>query len=260
MPFPFQITSYEDYKIQYARSVRDPEGFWDEIAGNFQWQKRRDRVLDWNFREPNIKWFEGARLNITENCLDRHLAAQPDKPAIIWESNDPGEDSKTFTYRELHREVVAFAAVLKNNGVRKGDRVCIYLGMVPELAISMLACARIGAIHSVIFGGFSAQSISDRVQDAHAEFVLNRRWRISREQGNFVEKHGGRSSERLCFCEKSNRAPAHRQRCADGCRPRRLLGRRAGESRSGNRGHFCGGYGSGRSAVYFIHQRLYGKA
>ncbi len=128
--------------------------------------------MDWNFSDPMVKWFSGARMNITENCLDRHLAQGGDRPAIIWEPNDPKEEYRVLTYRELHFKVCQFATVLKNNGVKKGDRICIYMPMVPELAIAVLACARLGAIHSVVFGGFSAQSISDRIQDADCSLVI----------------------------------------------------------------------------------------
>ena len=172
MSYAYQIGSLEQYHEAYRKSVEDPEGFWADIAATFTWKKPWDKVLEWNFQEPNIKWFLGGKLNITENCLDRHLATKGDQPAIIWESNDPGEHHRVLTYRRLHFKVCQFAWVLKNNGVKKGDRVCIYMGMVPELAIAVLACARIGAIHSVIFGGFSAQSIADRLQDAKAEFVI----------------------------------------------------------------------------------------
>ncbi len=172
MSYPYQIGSLEQYHEAYRKSVEDPEGFWAEIAATFTWKKPWDKVLEWNFREPDIQWFLGGKLNITENCLDRHLATKGDQPAIIWESNDPQEHHRVLTYRRLHFKVCQFAWVLKNNGVKKGDRVCIYMGMVPELAIAVLACARIGAIHSVIFGGFSAQSIADRLQDAKAEFVI----------------------------------------------------------------------------------------
>ncbi len=172
MSYPYQLTSYEAYQDAYQKSVTDPEGFWGEIASHFTWKKPWNKVLDWNFTDPSIKWFAGGKLNITENCLDRHLATAADKPAIIWESNDPSEHYRMLTYRDLHFKVVQFANVLKNNGVKKGDRVCIYMGMVPELVIAVLATARIGAIHSVIFGGFSAQSIADRLQDATAEFVI----------------------------------------------------------------------------------------
>lgn len=172
MHYPYQITSYEQYKQAYKKSVEDPEGFWSDIASHFYWRKRWDKLLEWDFKDYNVKWFQGGKLNITENCLDRHLGMLGNKPAIIWEPNDPDEHHRILTYRELHTKVVQFCNVLKNNGVKKGDRVCIYMGMVPELAIAVLACARMGAIHSVIFGGFSAQSIADRLWDANAEFVV----------------------------------------------------------------------------------------
>ncbi|MGB4771863.1 MAG: acetate--CoA ligase [Chitinophagaceae bacterium] len=172
MHYPYQITSYDQYKQAYKKSVEDPEGFWSDIASHFYWRKRWDKLLEWDFKDYNVKWFQGGKLNITENCLDRHLGMLGNKPAIIWEPNDPEEHHRILTYRELHTKVVQFCNVLKNNGVKKGDRVCIYMGMVPELAIAVLACARMGAIHSVIFGGFSAQSIADRLWDANAEFVV----------------------------------------------------------------------------------------
>ncbi|MBK7851273.1 MAG: acetate--CoA ligase [Bacteroidetes bacterium] len=172
MSYPYQIKTPDEYQSAYRKSVNDPEGFWADIASNFYWRKRWDKVLDWNFKDPSIKWFSGGKLNITENCLDRHLGSIGNKPAIIWEPNDPEEHHRVITYRDLYHKVVQFANVLKNNGVKKGDRVCLYMGMVPELAISVLACARIGAVHSVIFGGFSAQSIADRLQDAQAEFII----------------------------------------------------------------------------------------
>jgi acetyl-CoA synthetase len=172
MSLSYQITSLDQYHQQYKRSVDDPEGFWGEIASQFLWKKPWSKTLSWNFREPDIKWFEGGKLNITENCLDRHIARLGDTPAIIWEPNDPKELPRTLTYSELLFKVCQFAQVLKNNGVKKGDRVCIYMGMVPELVVAVLACARIGAIHSVVFGGFSAQSIADRLQDAQAKFVI----------------------------------------------------------------------------------------
>src|SRR6478609_3836312 len=172
MSYPFQIKSFDEYKAVYKKSVDDPEGFWGDVASSFFWRKKWDKVLEWNFTEPNVKWFIGGKLNITENCLDRHLGTLGSTPAIIWESNDPEEHHRVLTYRDLHFKVVQFANVLKNNGVKKGDRVCIYMGMVPELAIAVLACARIGAVHSVIFGGFSAQSIADRLLDAQAEFII----------------------------------------------------------------------------------------
>ncbi len=172
MSYPYQIKSFEEYEAAYKKSVEEPENFWAAIAENFQWNRKWDKVLDWNFTEPKIKWFEGAKLNITENCLDRHLAAKANQTAIIWEPNNPDEAYRTLTYKELHFKVCQFANVLKNNGAKKGDRICIYMPMVPELAIAVLACARIGAIHSVVFGGFSAQSISDRILDAQCNIVL----------------------------------------------------------------------------------------
>ncbi|SDC61584.1 acetate--CoA ligase [Pedobacter soli] len=167
-----QITSFKQYEEDYKKSVENPEQFWGEVAQNFQWRKPWFKVLSWNFNEPNIKWFEGAKLNITENCLDRHLALNGDKPAIIWEPNNPEEEPVTYTYKMLHERVCRFANVLKRNGAKKGNRICIYMPMVPELAIAVLACARIGAVHSVIFGGFSAKSIADRINDSQCKLVI----------------------------------------------------------------------------------------
>ena len=172
MSYPYQIKTLDTYKENYKQSIEDPEKFWAGIAENFTWMRKWDKVLEWNFKEPSITWFSGGKLNITENCLDRHLEKNSNTPAIIWESNDPGEHHRILTYKELHFKVVQFANVLKNNGVKKGDRICIYMGMIPELAIATLACARIGAIHSVIFGGFSAQAIADRLEDARSEFII----------------------------------------------------------------------------------------
>lgn len=172
MHYPYQITSFEQYQADYKKSVEDPERFWSAVADNFYWRKKWDKTLNWNFKDPKVEWFAGGKLNITENCLDRHLTTLSDKPAIIWESNNPDEKPRIVTYARLHKRVCQFAQVLKNNGVKKGDRVCIYMGMIPELAYAVLACARIGAIHSVIFGGFSAQSIADRLEDAKAEFIV----------------------------------------------------------------------------------------
>lgn len=168
----FQISSFEEYQDAYKKSVENPGQFWGEVADNFFWKRKWTNVLDWNFTEPNIKWFEGGKLNITENCLDRHIYSNGDTPAIIWEPNDPAEAHRILTYKQLLEKVEQFSNVLKNNNVRKGDRVCIYLPMVPELVIAILACARIGAIHSVVFGGFSAQSIADRINDAQCKLVV----------------------------------------------------------------------------------------
>lgn len=172
MHFPYQLTSPEAYHAAYKKSVEQPEQFWADIAEHFTWRKKWDKVLEWDFKTADSKWFIGGKLNITENCLDRHLEKNGDTPAIIFEANDPAEKNITLSYKELYDRVSRLANVLKNNGVKKGDRVCIYMGMTPELAISTLACARIGAIHSVIFAGFSAQAIADRLQDAQAEFVI----------------------------------------------------------------------------------------
>ena len=172
MSYPYQIKSLEEYKQAYKKSIEDPEGFWAGIADHFYWRKKYNKVLDWNFTDPKIEWFKGGRLNITENCIDRHLEKLADQPAIIWEPNNPDERTRIVTYARLHKRVCQFAQVLKNNGVKKGDRVCIYMGMIPELTYAILGCARIGAIHSVIFGGFSAQSIADRLEDANAEYIV----------------------------------------------------------------------------------------
>ncbi len=172
MSYPYQIKTMESYKQDYKESLEQPEKFWGNIAETFTWKKKWDKVLEWNFKDPDIKWFKGGKLNITENCLDRHLEKNANTPAIIWESNNPDEHHRVLTYKELHFKVVQFANVLKNNGIKKGDCVCLYMGMIPELAIATLACARIGAIHSVIFGGFSAQAIADRLEDAQSEFII----------------------------------------------------------------------------------------
>jgi acetyl-CoA synthetase len=167
-----RITTFEEYQKEYQQSIENPESFWAEIAESFLWRKKWDKVLEWNFSKPDVKWFIGGKLNITENCLDRHLADRPNQVAILWEPNDPKEKFRTITYRELHSQVCRFANVLKNNGAKKGDRICIYMPMVPELAIAVLACARIGAIHSVVFAGFSSNSLSDRIQDCDCNIVV----------------------------------------------------------------------------------------
>lgn len=168
-----RIRTLEDYTTAYRKSVENPERFWEDIAETFSWHKRWDKVLDYSFEDYYVKWFEGAKFNITENCLDRHLLTQGDKVAIIWEPNSPDEDEIELTYRQLHEKVCQFANVLKNNGVQKGDRVVLYMPMVPELAIGVLACARIGAVHSVVFAGFSSSALADRINDAQAKVVLS---------------------------------------------------------------------------------------
>lgn len=167
-----QIKSFEEYEAKYALSVADPAAFWGKIAEEFQWIKKWDSVLEWNFDEPKIEWFKGAKLNITENALDRHLAKRGNKLALIWEPNDPKQRFVRYTYKELHDLVCQFANALKAKGIQKGDRVCIYMPMIPELTIAVLACARIGAVHSVVFAGFSATALSDRVNDAEAKLII----------------------------------------------------------------------------------------
>ncbi|AXT53742.1 acetate--CoA ligase [Aquimarina sp. BL5] len=169
----YHIKHLEEYFQVYRKSVRNPELFWSEIAEeHFLWRKKWDNVLDWDFSKPEVKWFDGAKLNITENCIDRHLYVRGDKTAILFEPNNPEEAAEHITYNQLHERVCKFANVLKTKGVKKGDRVCIYLPMIPELAISVLACARIGAIHSVIFAGFSATALATRVNDCEAKMII----------------------------------------------------------------------------------------
>lgn len=166
------IQSFEAYQEKYALSVAQPELFWEEIASEFQWKRKWDSVLEWNFDEPSIQWFKGAKLNITENMLDRHLEKRGNKLALIWEPNDPKERFVRYTYRELYEKVCQFANALKAQGVEKGDRVCIYMPMIPELTIAVMACARIGAIHSVVFAGFSSNALYDRIEDAQPKVVI----------------------------------------------------------------------------------------
>ena len=169
----YHIKHLEEYYQVYRKSVREPENFWEEIAEeHFSWRKKWDQVLSWDFSKPDVKWFEGAQLNIAENCIDRHLATRGDKTAILFEPNNPEDDAEHITYRQLHKQVNQFANVLKDQGIKRGDRVCIYLPMIPELAISVLACARIGAIHSVVFAGFSATALSTRINDSDCKMVI----------------------------------------------------------------------------------------
>ena len=169
----YHIKHLEEYYKVYRNSVREPEVFWEEIAEeHFSWRKRWDKVLSWDFNKPEVKWFEGAKLNITENCIDRHLRTKGNKTAILFEPNNPDEEAQYITYSSLYERVNQFANVLKDNGIKKGDRVCIYLPMIPELAISLLACARIGAIHSVVFAGFSATALSTRINDSDCKMVI----------------------------------------------------------------------------------------
>ncbi len=169
----YHIKHLEEYYQVYRKSIRFPENFWEEVAEeHFMWRKRWNKVLSWDFTKPEVKWFEGAKLNITENCIDRHLLIRGDKTAILFEPNDPNEKSQRISYRELYERVNKFANVLKKQGIEKGDRVCIYLPMIPELAISLLACARIGAIHSVVFAGFSSTALATRINDSDCKMVI----------------------------------------------------------------------------------------
>lgn len=168
----YRIKSFEEYKTTYQKSVDDPETFWSEIAEQFYWQKKWDKTLEWEFDTPSVKWFIGGKMNITENCLDRHLEKRGNKLALIWEPNDPKERVVRYTFKELHEKVCRFANVLKAKGIKKGDRVAVYMPMIPELGIAILACARIGAIHNVVFAGFSANALADRINDSQCKMVL----------------------------------------------------------------------------------------
>jgi acetyl-CoA synthetase len=167
-----RITSLSDYFKKYEQSEKDPEKFWSEIADTFIWKKKWDKVLDWSFESVDIKWFKNAKLNITENIFERNLKDRGDKTAIIWEPNDPTEPSIHLTYNELYEETCKFSNALRDKGIKKGDRVIIYMPMVPEAAIAMLACARVGAVHSVVFAGFSSTSLADRINDCQAKMIL----------------------------------------------------------------------------------------
>jgi acetyl-CoA synthetase len=166
------IDSFEEYKEVYNDSIKNPEEFWEHEAGTFYWRKRWDETHSGSFKDGNVKWFEGGKLNITENCLDRHLNTIGNKTAFIFEPNHPDSFRRTITYRQLHEDVCRFANVLESKGIEKGDRVAIYMAMTPELMIASLACARIGAVHSIVFAGFSAQSLAERIQDCDAKMLI----------------------------------------------------------------------------------------
>ena len=167
------INSELDYQNSYKAAIENPERFWGTLASeNFVWRKKWDSVLEGTLQDTNVKWFNNAELNITENCIDRHLAENGDKTAIIWEPNNPAEAAQHISYNELHKKVNKMANVLKLKGVKKGDRVCLYLPMIPELAISVLACARIGAIHSVVFAGFSSTALVSRINDSDCKLII----------------------------------------------------------------------------------------
>ncbi len=166
------IQTFEDYQQEYKRSIETPEEFWADVASDFVWRKKWNNVLSWDFRKAEVKWFEGGKLNITENCIDRHLITRANQTAIIWEPNNPNDNAKHITYKELHEQVCRVGNVLKAHGIKKGDRVCIYMPMIPELAYAVLGCARIGAVHSVVFAGFSSGSLVDRINDSGCKAVL----------------------------------------------------------------------------------------
>lgn len=169
----YHIKHLEEYFQVYRKSISEPENFWEEIAEeHFLWHKRWDKVLEWDFTKPEVKWFQGAKLNVAENCLDRHLRTKGDKNAIIFEPNNPEEATEYITYSQLHDRVCRFANVLKDEGIQKGDRVCIYMPMIPDLAVALLACARIGAVHSVVFAGFSATALATRIEDSQCKMVI----------------------------------------------------------------------------------------
>ena len=169
----YHIKHLEEYYQVYRKSIREPENFWEEIAEeHFVWRKKWNTVLEWDFSKPAVKWFAGSQLNITENCIDRHLSTRGDKTALLFEPNDPTEAAEHITYKQLSERVNQFANVLKEQGIKKGDRVCIYVPMIPELAIATLACARIGAIHSVVFAGFSATALATRINDSDCKMVI----------------------------------------------------------------------------------------
>lgn len=167
-----KIQTLSGYLHEYQKSVLEPEAFWSRVAETFHWKKQWDSVVDWNFEEPKVNWFVNGKLNITENILDRHIYTHGDRPAIIWEANNPDEASRTLTYRELYEQVNLFSNALKQKGIKKGDRIVIYMPMVPEAAIAMLACARVGAVHSIVFAGFSSTALADRINDCTAKMVL----------------------------------------------------------------------------------------
>ena len=164
--------SLEDYNRLYNESITNPESFWEKIASTFTWKKKWKNVLSFDFKKPEFKWFEGGKLNISENCLDRHLIDKPNQTAILFEPNDPNEKHQEISYKELHQRVCRFSNVLKKNNIEKGDRVCLYMPMVPELAIAVLACSRIGAVHSVVFAGFSSTALAARINDADCKMLV----------------------------------------------------------------------------------------
>ncbi len=215
-----KITSFQEYKIEYERSIKNPENFWEEKAHNFTWRKKWKNILSWDFKKPEIKWFEGGKLNITENCLDRHLEKKEHQTAIKWIANNPNEKNINLSYRELYTEVCKFANVLKRVGVKKGDRICLYMPMIPELAIAVLACARIGAIHSVVFAGFSAKSLADRINDATCKLLITadggfRGEKITPLKEIADKAMGGTPSIKKCIVVKRTKSNVQMQKSRD---------------------------------------------
>lgn len=188
IPNDLRFRTREAYSEAYKKSMENPEEFWGAVAEKFKWHKKWDRVLEWDFEKPEVKWFQGGKLNITENCLDRHLEQHGEKTAIIWEPNNPKDQTLHISYKELHQRVTQFANVLKQNGIEKGDRVCIYMPMIPELAVAMLACARIGAIHAIVFAGFSVKAIAKRINNAGCKMLIT-------ANGNYRGKNTSTSKE-----------------------------------------------------------------
>ena len=241
------IKSLDEYEALYKQSIEDPESFWGGAAKELHWFKPWDKVLEWNL--PWAKWFVGGKMNLSYNCVDRHaLGARRDKTAIIWEG-EPGE-VRQLTYAELHVEVQKFANVLKGLGIKKGDRVAVYMGMTPELAIALLACARIGAVHSVIFGGFAANAIADRVNDSECVAILTQD--SSYRRGNEIQLKRT-VDEAMNACHTVKHVVVYRRTGSpvnDGGRPRPLVARPDGQGCAGVPGR---GAGFGRSALHSVH-------
>ncbi len=192
------VKSFDQYMEMYNESINNPEKFWGDVASEFHWHKKWDKVREYEWGDSvSIKFFTGGQTNISYNCLDRHLETRGDQTAIIWEGNEPGDDAK-LTYRELHAEVCQFANVLKDLGVEKGDRVCLYLQMIPQLPVAMLACARIGAIHSVVFGAFSADALRDRIQDSECKILVTQDTALRGPKNNLPMKTNADKAVAVC--------------------------------------------------------------
>ena len=198
----FKISSLSEYFVEYQKSIDHPEKFWSDIAETFKWQKPWDKVLSWNFNGPDLKWFLNAKLNITENIFERNIEKFGNKTAIIWEPNDPNEKSLQITYNELFQKTCQFSNVLQDKGISEGDRVIIYMPMIPEAAIAMLACARVGAIHSVVFAGFSSSALADRINDCQAKMVITSDGKYRKKKNIEVKAVVDRALEKTKTIEK----------------------------------------------------------